>query len=137
MKFNRESTAQGAIEYLLIIGAAILIVAVVIIALSGVLFSADNSNDMNDLNKAKSSLRDLLDQSKNQGGTTDPPIGPVDLSSLVQGSILVSSGLETYQSSSGNAVTGLTVLGNALCFGGNSCNTKIELNGNDLVFNTD
>ena len=34
-----EERAQGAIEYLLIIGAAILVVAVVIVALTGVLQS--------------------------------------------------------------------------------------------------
>ncbi|HNV01009.1 MAG TPA: class III signal peptide-containing protein [archaeon] len=51
-----EERAQGAIEYLLIIGAAILVVAVVIVALTGVLSSQDDvstgdyNNEMNDLN---------------------------------------------------------------------------------------
>jgi hypothetical protein len=36
-KAPNESIAQGAIEYLLIIGAAILVVAVVIVAITGVL----------------------------------------------------------------------------------------------------
>jgi amino acid permease len=37
MPFSNKQKAQGAIEYLLIIGSAILVVAVVIVALSGVL----------------------------------------------------------------------------------------------------
>lgn len=54
-----EERAQGAIEYLLIIGAAILVVAVVIVALTGVLGSGrgstegstgDYNNEMGDLN---------------------------------------------------------------------------------------
>ncbi|MFA6319486.1 MAG: class III signal peptide [archaeon] len=57
-----EQKAQGAIEYLLIIGAAILVVAIVIIALSGVLTGAtEEQGDMNDLNDAKEQL-------KNEGG---------------------------------------------------------------------
>lgn len=57
-----EQKAQGAIEYLLIIGAAILVVAIVIIALSGVLDSTKGQNDMNDVNKAKDELRkDLIE----------------------------------------------------------------------------
>jgi len=53
-----EQKAQGAIEYLLIIGAAILVVAIVIIALSGVLTGAtEEQGDMNDLNDAKNTLK--------------------------------------------------------------------------------
>ena len=53
-----EEKAQGAIEYLLIIGAAILVVAIVIVALSGVLTGAKpDGQDMNDLNKARQDLR--------------------------------------------------------------------------------
>jgi cell division septation protein DedD len=53
-----EQKAQGAIEYLLIIGAAILVVAIVIIALSGVLTGAtEEQGDMNDLNDAKEQLK--------------------------------------------------------------------------------
>ena len=53
-----EEKEQGAIEYLLIIGAAILVVAIVIIALSGVLTGAtEEQSDMNDLNKARQDLR--------------------------------------------------------------------------------
>lgn len=40
-----EERAQGAIEYLLIIGAAILVVAVVVIALTGVLGGAKDTSD--------------------------------------------------------------------------------------------
>jgi uncharacterized transporter YbjL len=53
-----EEKAQGAIEYLLIIGAAILVVAIVIIALSGVLTGAKtDQNGMDDINDAKNILR--------------------------------------------------------------------------------
>jgi len=52
-----EQKAQGAIEYLLIIGAAILVVAIVIIALSGVLTTTKGQNDMNDVNNAKDILK--------------------------------------------------------------------------------
>ena len=53
-----EQKAQGAIEYLLIIGAAILIVAIVIIAVSGVLTGAkSDQNGMKDINTAKSTMR--------------------------------------------------------------------------------
>ncbi|NMA44431.1 MAG: class III signal peptide-containing protein [Candidatus Diapherotrites archaeon] len=57
-----EERAQGAIEYLLIIGAAILVVAVVIVALTGVLQSGKNSavgskqdynEELEDLNKLR------------------------------------------------------------------------------------
>lgn len=54
-----EEKAQGAIEYLLIIGAAILVVAVVIIALTGVLSSSKSTATSTqgevglDLNKLK------------------------------------------------------------------------------------
>jgi len=54
-----EQKAQGAIEYLLIIGAAILVVAIVIIAVSGVLTGAKaDQNGMDDINKAKDALKD-------------------------------------------------------------------------------
>jgi hypothetical protein len=55
-----EQKAQGAIEYLLIIGAAILVVAIVIIAVSGVLTGAKGQNDMNDVNAAKDTLKDQI-----------------------------------------------------------------------------
>jgi len=52
-----EEKAQGAIEYLLIIGATILVVAVVIIALSGILKETTNQTDGNDYNDSMSDLR--------------------------------------------------------------------------------
>lgn len=55
-----EERAQGAIEYLLIIGAAILVVAVVIVALTEVLqdqrgldTQKDYNEELNDLNKLR------------------------------------------------------------------------------------
>ena len=54
-----DQKAQGAIEYLLIIGAAILVVAIVIIAVSGVLTGAKNDqNGLDDVNTAKNTLKD-------------------------------------------------------------------------------
>jgi len=56
-----EQKAQGAIEYLLIIGAAILVVAIVIIAVTSVLGQGktqttggalDQNNAYNDINRA-------------------------------------------------------------------------------------
>ncbi len=40
-----ENKAQGAIEYLLIIGAAIIVVAIVIIMMTGILQSTDGATD--------------------------------------------------------------------------------------------
>ena len=50
-----EQKAQGAIEYLLIIGAAILVVAIVIIAITSVVGSGKTSvtSDANQLNSLK------------------------------------------------------------------------------------
>lgn len=47
---TKKSKAQGAIEYLLIIGAALIVVAVVIIALSGIIGSGTNVTDTNAVN---------------------------------------------------------------------------------------
>jgi uncharacterized protein (UPF0333 family) len=52
-----EEKAQGSIEYLLIIGATILVVAVVIIALSGILKETLTQTDGNDYNDSLSDLR--------------------------------------------------------------------------------
>ena len=48
MIFNKK--AQGALEYLLLIGAAILIVAVVIVALSGIVVDTKDQNSVSDYN---------------------------------------------------------------------------------------
>lgn len=55
-----EKKGQGAIEYLLIIGAAILVVAVVIIALTGVLTTGQESTDKNNVDTIKDPLSGLL-----------------------------------------------------------------------------
>jgi uncharacterized protein (UPF0333 family) len=47
-----DMRGQGAIEYLLIIGAAILVIAVVIIALTSVTTAAGDSTDTNTVNDA-------------------------------------------------------------------------------------
>ena len=52
MKTNKK--AQGALEYLLIIGASILIVAVVIIALSGIITQSNDQNATSDYNNQMS-----------------------------------------------------------------------------------
>ena len=56
-----EQRAQGAIEYLLIIGAAIIVVALVIILMSGILTGTSPSvNDANQsINKGYSDLNDV------------------------------------------------------------------------------
>ncbi len=43
----QELNAQGAIEYLLIIGAAIIVVAILVLMISGILGSNTNNNDEN------------------------------------------------------------------------------------------
>jgi hypothetical protein len=57
-----EQKAQGAIEYLLIIGAAILVVAIVIVAMTGIIgagqqqgtsATGDYNSQLGDLNKLK------------------------------------------------------------------------------------
>jgi len=55
-----EEKAQGALEYLLMIGAAILVVAVVIIALSGVMGETKGQADTNDYNNGMGGLRNLI-----------------------------------------------------------------------------
>ncbi|MDD2531835.1 MAG: class III signal peptide-containing protein, partial [Candidatus ainarchaeum sp.] len=57
MIFNKK--AQGALEYLLLIGAAILIVAVVIVALSGIVVDTKDQNSISDYNSQFEKLQDL------------------------------------------------------------------------------
>ncbi len=54
-----EERAQGAIEYLLILGAAILVVAIVIVAMTGIVQQGQGQNDtaMNDQNKLFNDLK--------------------------------------------------------------------------------
>lgn len=65
MKSNK---AQGAIEYLLMIGASILVVAVVIIAISGVLTQATEETEHTNTIKP---LKDLLNLSVDPKETTN------------------------------------------------------------------
>jgi uncharacterized protein (UPF0333 family) len=65
-KLTSTQRAQGAIEYLLIIGVAIIIVAVAIIALSGVLTEGTNSVDKNDTTSTKDALKEDLAESMNK-----------------------------------------------------------------------
>jgi hypothetical protein len=60
---NMERKAQGAIEYLLIIGAAILVVAIVIIAVTSVLSQGKGTGDqaMQDEKKQQDTLRCTAD----------------------------------------------------------------------------
>ena len=51
-----EQKAQGAIEYLLIIGAAILVVAIVVVALSGIVTSGTSASDANAVKDTYNSL---------------------------------------------------------------------------------
>lgn len=65
-KLTSTQRAQGAIEYLLIIGVVIIIVAVAIIALSGVLTEGTNSVDKNDTTSTKDALKEDLAESMNK-----------------------------------------------------------------------
>ena len=73
--------AQGALEYLLMIGAAILIVAVVILALSGVIVETKDQNSTSDYNNQMSNLTDL----QNRGNTSVKVSEPAITSFLVGG----------------------------------------------------
>ena len=64
--------AQGAIEYLLIIGAAILVVAIVLIAVTGSLSAS--KNDLNSSNKDVNSAYDALRGSVNKGASFSCPL---------------------------------------------------------------
>ncbi len=57
-----EEKAQGAIEYLLIIGAAILVVVIVIIAMTGLLNTADTTQATTDVTDAQTGLNDVYEQ---------------------------------------------------------------------------
>ena len=59
---NMEEKAQGAIEYLLIIAAAILVVAIVILAVTGALSGGQDQGNqaVGDQNDAFNDLNDLL-----------------------------------------------------------------------------
>jgi len=58
-----EQKAQGAIEYLLIIGAAILVVAIVIVAMTGIVGSGKNAGTgaTSDYNKDINALKGLTE----------------------------------------------------------------------------
>lgn len=69
MFFNKEKNAQGAMEYLLIIGAAILVVAIVIIALSGLLSQTKTGVDANTISTTNDPLHKILDGLKDSADT--------------------------------------------------------------------
>lgn len=56
--------AQGALEYLLMIGASILVVAVVIIGISGIITQTNDQNSGNEYNNQLDGLRGLLNLSE-------------------------------------------------------------------------
>jgi hypothetical protein len=64
--FTEKAIAQGAIEYLLIIGAAILVVAVVVISLSGVTGAGTGQIDEQDVQATTNPLEDLLAEKKGE-----------------------------------------------------------------------
>lgn len=62
--FNRkEVPGQGAIEYLLVLGAAIIVVAIVVILISGVTGSVPDSG--NEVDNAYSGIQDIYDRATN------------------------------------------------------------------------
>lgn len=64
MYMQTKNKAQGAIEYLLIIGAAILVVAIVILAVNGALGTGTKANE-----SATEGVSGALDNLKNLAGT--------------------------------------------------------------------
>ena len=74
-----EKKAQGAIEYLLIIGAAILVVAIVIIAITSVLNTSKTTGEtaLTDQQKQQNTLRCINDINAlgNQNGKTGCTVG--------------------------------------------------------------
>ena len=62
MQKNRK--AQGALEYLLMIGAAILVVAIVIIGISGIITSTNDQNTSSEYNNQLQGLKGLLNLSE-------------------------------------------------------------------------
>ncbi len=71
-----ERKAQGAIEYLLIIGAAILVVAVVVIALTGITSAGQDQVDTNAIGDATESLQCTKDINYlGECSSLDPPAG--------------------------------------------------------------
>jgi len=64
MQFNENNKAQGAIEYLLIIGAAIIVVAIVVILISGV--ATTDQGGKEGLQSGYSGLQNILDLSQNK-----------------------------------------------------------------------
>lgn len=57
---EKNNTAQGAIEYLLIIGAAIIVVAIVVLLVSSTVGTADNENAENSINTGYDYLGNLI-----------------------------------------------------------------------------
>jgi hypothetical protein len=64
--YFKKNNAQGAIEYLLIIGAAILVVAVVIIALTSVTGSGANSIEDGQVSTNFDQLEEQLADNQNK-----------------------------------------------------------------------
>ena len=73
MVFSRK--AQGALEYLLIIGVAILIVVIVIVALSGVVGDTKDKNSVSDYDSQFDKLQDL--QKKPDGSGSNDSIAEI------------------------------------------------------------
>ncbi|MFA5930847.1 MAG: class III signal peptide-containing protein [archaeon] len=59
-----NSKAQGAIEYLLIIGAAILVVSIVIVAMTSVVGTGKNQAGPSDVNSGLDELKNLIKNEK-------------------------------------------------------------------------
>ncbi len=109
--------AQGAIEYLLVIGAVIIVVAVVIIALSGTLTEANKSVDKNEVTTTNDPLKENLADSMNKyyipQGTTQyyeyigtNPITLQDLESVSDGlNICLGNNCENATIVNGNIIT--------------------------------
>ncbi len=85
----KNYNAQGSLEYLLMVGAAILVVAIVIIGVSGVIIQTNDQNVSSDYSNQMQDLKDLQNKS---GDTTDQSNGPAIISFSINGVIAYPNG---------------------------------------------
>jgi len=76
--FKRDVRGQGALEYLLILGAAIIVVAVVIFMMLGAATTAPTDDATNSIDSSFDQLRDLVPS--NGGGGSTTPVACIDTS---------------------------------------------------------
>lgn len=112
-----KNKGQGAIEYLLVIGAVIIVVAVVIIALSGTLTEGNKSVDKNEVTTTNNPLKQNLANSMDK--------------------YFIPQGTTQYYEYIGTTPTTLQDLGAVsdglnICLGGN-CNDDTQINNGNVI----